>query len=176
MEKKRKRMTLKQANAQLGIEQRRARVAKLRVMGHSMRAIAAKEKVSVATVHEDLTTVMERTRSTSAAYIERERAVSVERMDSAVKALMPKVVKGGDEEAIRTLVHVENRRAKLEGLDAPTRQEFGGIDGAPIAVEATVKRVFYYPKNGRDPEVEQAQADVAAETAEPADPEAEGEG
>jgi hypothetical protein len=50
--------------------------------------------------------------------IDEYRAIELERLDVATKALMPKV-EAGALDAIHTLVKVQQRRASLLGLDAP---------------------------------------------------------
>jgi hypothetical protein len=44
-------------------------------------------------------------------------------------------------QAIQTLVKIADRRARLLGLNAPTRTELTGKDGAPIQVEAIKERL-----------------------------------
>lgn len=135
VQKPRRKKSTKQAVTELQIEQRREKATELRVRGLPIRAIAKQLKTSVGTVHSDLMAVIERTKETADTYIERERALSLRRMDVAVRGLMPQVKKGSGS-AVDALVKVEARRAKLDGLDAPDKVEHAGPDGGPIEVSA----------------------------------------
>lgn len=131
----------KQYGAEMAIELRRERVAKLRVRGYSMREIAAEVGVSLETVHSDVHAVLDRTIDSADDAIKRERAVSVARLDAALRSIWPLIDSDGDEpdddgdieatiaratkrlEAIDRVVRLDARRAKLLGLDTPTKQE-----------------------------------------------------
>lgn len=52
--------------------------------------------------------------------VEAVRTIELDRLDLVVKVLMPKVV-AGDLQAIDRLLRVMERRAKMQGLDAPTK-------------------------------------------------------
>ncbi len=133
--KKAKKRTPKTAAAELAIEKRRVRATKLRLAGWSMRDIAAHLKCSVGTVHGDLTEVLARTTETADQTTNRERAVTLARLDVATKGLWPGV-EAGDHDAIDRLVKVEQRRAKMLGFDSPARHEHSGPGGDPIPVTA----------------------------------------
>jgi hypothetical protein len=121
------------ATAEMVIEQRRAKVVKLRVAGWSIRDIAAHLNVSVGLVHGDLSEVLVRTREQANESVKVERELSIERLETAIKKIWDQV-EGGDLDAVDRLVRLEQRLAKLQGLDAPTKQELSGPDGAPIEV------------------------------------------
>jgi hypothetical protein len=62
------------------------------------------------------------------------RILEAERLDAAQLALWKRCV-GGDEKAIARLLSIMDRRAKLLGLDAPSRRELSGPEGGPIATQ-----------------------------------------
>ena len=123
----------KVAAAALAIEQRRADVTRLRLSGWSMRDIAAHIGVSVGTIHGDLTAVFDRTADRADDHVRRERETSLARIDAMTKGLWAKA-STGDSEAVNTVRKLEERRAKLEGLDAAARHELSGPDGGPVEV------------------------------------------
>lgn len=145
-------MTLNNSE-EVAIEDRRSKAWLLRVKGKTVRQIATELGVSVGTAHSDLAAVMERTRSESDDRAETHRALSLARLDRALdtieEALRAQVPAKDPEnpdsasadhdmrlKAIAGLLKLEERRAKLLGLDAPTKQEVSGPEGAPIPVDA----------------------------------------
>jgi len=136
--RRRKKRSPKQCAADLAIEKRREKACDLRLAGWSIRAIATHLKCGATTVHEDISAVLERTRDAAIDAIDKERRLSLARLDVAVKALWTKVRKG-DGEAIRELVRLEQRRAKLLGIDAADKHEVSGPGGGGIPVDMTAK-------------------------------------
>jgi hypothetical protein len=63
---------------------------------------------------------------------ERVRELELERWDRLILGLWPKA-RAGDEKAVRAVVAVMERRAKLLGLDAPTTLEHRGSETAPVS-------------------------------------------
>lgn len=135
----------KQHGAAMAMEQRRERVAKLRVGGWSIREIAAEVGASLDTVHSDIHAVLDRTKDAADDAIKREREVSLLRLDAALRSIWPMIEPGAEDEpdddaepadpallviraakkleAIDRLVKLDARRAKLLGLDVPAKQE-----------------------------------------------------
>jgi hypothetical protein len=116
---------------------RRDEVWELRVNGDTVREIATKLKVSVGTVHNDLAAVR----------AEAERAVGASRLDKVAKALLAAIAAPSFDEdgnldagALATIANavarIEERRAKLLGLDAATKTELTGAEGGPLKVDA----------------------------------------
>src|SRR5579872_6048326 len=123
------------------IEERRRQSWVLRLKGKSIRQIAAALGVSVATSHSDLKVVLERTKKENDEAAEDHRVVSVARLDraldtieDALTAFSVRTDAGGeiierdvDHElrlkALDRLLKLEERRAKLLGLDAPVKTE-----------------------------------------------------
>lgn len=132
---RRKKIGAKQKAKELEIEVRRAKVAKLKLGGISLRQIAQELGCSLGTVHSDLEAVLARTVDTADEHIRMERDVSLGRCEVALRAIWPRICRG-DVEAINAFVRLDQRRAKLLGLDAPTKQELSGPDGGPIPVAA----------------------------------------
>lgn len=122
VKKKRRKRSPKQQAAELQVEKRREKAAKLKLAGWNMRDIAAHLKCSVGTVHSDIAAVFERTRDAADGAIDRSRSISLARLDVATKGIWPSV-ESGDLDAVDRLVKLEGRRAKLEGTDVPARSQ-----------------------------------------------------
>lgn len=58
--------------------------------------------------------------------------VDLERIEFVLRSLAPRVERG-DDKASQAYIRALDRRHKLLGLDAPTRNEHTGADGGPIA-------------------------------------------
>jgi len=126
---------------------RRDHVWELRVDGNTVREIAARLKVSVGTIHSDLAAVRAELDENNKYRAEAERAVGASRLDRVAKALLGAIAvapvdKEGnlDASALATVANavarVEERRAKLLGLDAATKTELTGAEGGPLKVDA----------------------------------------
>ena len=61
------------------------------------------------------------------------RELEIQRLDALLLALWPQASKG-NQGAVDRVLRIMERRSKLLGLDAPTRQEFSGIDGGAIVI------------------------------------------
>jgi hypothetical protein len=92
----------------------------LRAHGHSFRSISRTLNVCAATAHSLVKSAMAAERKfiseAKADYIELE----IHRLDTYLQALALKV-KSGDPRAVDTALKIGERRAKLLGLDAPTK-------------------------------------------------------
>ncbi len=115
------------------IELRRNRAIQLRVEGWSYREIAEELKVSVSTAFGDVESVIERNRQEANENAEKARRIALQRIDVAVRGLMPDV-RSGNARSAEVMAKLEERRAKLIGLDAPEKRELTGADGGPLAV------------------------------------------
>lgn len=129
------------------ILERRNQVWQLRVDGNTVREIATQLKVSVGTVHNDLTAVRAELDENNKFRAEAERAIGASRLDKVTKALLNSIAntpfdKDGniDGSAIATVANaiarVEERRSKLLGLDAATKTELTGAEGGPLKIDA----------------------------------------
>ena len=92
----------------------------LRVHGHTLRQIAKALECSLTQAHRLVTAAMAAERAsiseTKADYVELE----LSRLDKYL-AVLAKKIEGGDVKAVDTALRVADRRAKLLGLDAPTK-------------------------------------------------------
>lgn len=117
------------------ILERRSEVWDLRVKGRTVREISAMLGVSVGTVQSDLDAVRKELDADNSVRAEIERAVGASRLDAAALKLLsiinaePDIETAGIEalasmanaipSAINALARIEERRAKLLGLDRP---------------------------------------------------------
>lgn len=123
------------------IAQRRLRVLELRIGGRSYREIGRALGVNASTVCKDLAAERVQNEALRAEAREDERALDLARLDTAIQGLT-KAVKKGIPKAVISYIRCLDRRAKLLGLDAPTR--LAGPTGGPIEVVQ-----LYMPDNGR---------------------------
>lgn len=123
------------------IAARRVKALDLAIAGASYRQIATQTGVSLATAWDDVQAELGALDACRREQAERLRDLSLKRLDKWTLALAPKA-QHGDEKAVRVLVQIEDRRAKLLGLDAPLKQahEVSGPDGAPLVTR--IERVI----------------------------------
>lgn len=133
--KRRKKRTTKQSAKQLAIAKRREQATKLRVAGWTEREIAGHLKCSVGTVHSDLDAVLIDTQQSAVSSMARHKAVSLARLERATKGLWSGI-ENGDLDAVRELVRIEARRAKVVGFDAADKLEMSGPREEPIKIDA----------------------------------------
>lgn len=96
----------------------RAKAMELREMGYKYIEIAAKMGLSVSYSHKMVKTAIELLSKEPA---ERVRTIELQRLDVALKAIMPKVKKGNFQ-AIDRMIALQARRTKYLALDAPKAQ------------------------------------------------------
>lgn len=123
----------------------------LRRAGYSYATIGRKLRLSKSRAHALVQIGLEETRTQISASTDELRTEELSRLDGMLAKFYPRAERGDIAAADRVL-KIGERRAKLLGLDAPTRTALqgGGDDAPPIAstTEATV--TFYIPENGRD--------------------------
>lgn len=125
------------------IAARRTQALELRKQGKSYRAIATACGVDVATAWDDIQAEMGELRKLAGAAAEEARELELQRLDRWQEKLEGAGLKSGDHRAVMAAVRISERRAKLLGLDAPTK--LAGPNGGPL-----VERVsFYMPDNLR---------------------------
>ncbi|GAA1281338.1 hypothetical protein [Saccharothrix xinjiangensis] len=124
---------------QTEVAERRARAVQLRIAGASLDEIAAalnyggsSTESRRAAVSKDLKRAWEAAREAQAASAVELRELELARLDRIQRGVWPMAV-AGDTKAVRAVLGVMDRRARLLGLDAPTRLE-GPLD-APVPVE-----------------------------------------
>lgn len=120
--KKKRKRSSKQVAAGLAIVQRREKVAKFKLAGWTVRDIAGHLKCSVGTVQSDIDAAYAAAEDNAEAYIKREKAISLARLEVANKGIWPGV-EAGDLDAVDRLVKLESRRAKTIGFDAPEKRD-----------------------------------------------------
>lgn len=132
----------KQSDAELA--ERDAKIWELRLQGHSLRAIGA----AVGLSHPSVLAILEKGYAELIyPQVEEARAIELERLDELLVKLRPGI-DSGDVQSIGAAVKIGDRRAKLLGLDAPTK------------VQAEIEQVPPTPE--LIDRIEQARAAVAA--------------
>jgi hypothetical protein len=116
-----------------GAAARRQKALDLRIAGASYRQIGQQLGVSHVTAYHDVDAALEELAALQRGKAEKLREIELDRCEKMTLGLWPKV-RQGDEKAVRALVSVMDRRAKLLGLDQPSRVEHAGPMGGPIAV------------------------------------------
>ena len=108
------------------LHQRRMKSLELRRKGYSYYDIKKElEKngwfVSAVQVHADCHLYMRQRIKEQADEVEFNRQIELDRLDVALKAIMPRI-EIGDDDAIQTMLKIQIRRAKLLGLDTPIKK------------------------------------------------------
>jgi hypothetical protein len=107
---------------------RRAQALKLRIAGYSFTDIGRALHVSNKTAYYDVHRELAALDGPKAKMAERVLGLSLDRLDKAIVGLQVRV-EAGEPNAVFALVKVEERRAKLLGLDAPTKVAPTSPDG-----------------------------------------------
>lgn len=93
---------------------------KLRLEGKSYRKIGELQDISEAQAHRDVTEILRSTIDSHKEEIDEQRQIEVERLDNYLDSIdWKKDV--GDYKAIELSLKIQDRRAKLLGLDMPTK-------------------------------------------------------
>lgn len=147
--------------------QRQADAVAMRLRGKSYSQIAEVLGITKQRAHQLVMQAFEEMRQQCAEDTEQLRAIELARLDRITETFAPMLEMPGldlqDVEAAKkaadVLIKVSERRAKLLGLDAPTRAELTGKDGQPF-----VAGVFAIPQPAKDADVWAAQAQEATGT------------
>lgn len=126
--------------ADLEIELKRHQAIQLRLRGFSYREIGEQIGCSTTTAFEYVNAVLERVKKETNETAEKARQLALGRIDIAVRGLMPKV-EAGDARAAEVMAKLEERRAKLIGLDAPEKHAIEAIAAVDTSQEATARHV-----------------------------------
>jgi hypothetical protein len=113
--------------------ERRVQALILRKAGASYRAIAAQLGVSPKQAYCDVTHELDKIYKQASELAEQVRTLELERLDGMLLAIS-KQVSNGSLGAIDRSLRIMERRAKLLGLDAPSKSELTGKDGGVIRV------------------------------------------
>lgn len=111
------------------IADRRVHAFELRMAGHSYRDIGRMLSVNASTVCRDIHEEMAARLTLTTEAAEDYRALDLERLDVAIQGLMP-MARAGEPKSVMALMRTLERRAKLLGLDAPTK--LAGHDGGAL--------------------------------------------
>lgn len=123
------------------ILERQIQAFELRKQGFSIRAIADRLKVSVGTAFNDIQDELNRLAELKAENAEEVRTLELERIDMLIKGLSPMAMVG-NVGAVTAYLKCLERRAKLLGLDAPTKTALTNPDGTePFQLE--IKTIDY---------------------------------
>lgn len=104
------------------IAERRVKALELRKDGKSYRAIAKLLGVDLRTAFDDVQAELRALREQATDAAEQVKDLELARCDEMTEALSSKVGKG-DTQAIQANIRVMERRAKLLGIDAPTKTQ-----------------------------------------------------
>lgn len=121
------------------IATRRVQALDLRKAGRSYREIAARLKVDVSTAWDDVQAEMEALRGLATTQAEAVKELELQRLDRLLAKLEAHGLKRGDHRAVSAAVRISERRAKLLGLDAPTK--LAGHDGGPLVPAADLSKL-----------------------------------
>lgn len=116
------------------IAERRAKAFSLRKAGASYRQIAQQMAVSLNTAYADVQAELLELREQTKSDAVEVRELELQRCDEMILGLWP-AVRRGDPKAVMAAVRVSDRRARLLGLDAPSKQEVTGANGGPLEVK-----------------------------------------
>lgn len=111
----------KPANETAAVDRTR-QAFEMRKAGMHYRDIAAKLGVSVGSVHNWVREWSEEYTLQTEEHFQSIRSESLARLDTALTAIWPQVRKG-ERGAVESMLKIEAQRAKLLGLDAPTKVE-----------------------------------------------------
>lgn len=115
------------------------RAVEMRTQGHTYQQIADACGVSMSAAYKAVCTYLEQTRAIAREAAEEVRRIELDRLDRMLAAVAPKA-EDGDLQAVQTAIKLQERRAKLLGLDAPAETRTTH-DAAPDVVRQLVALV-----------------------------------
>lgn len=113
--------------------ERRAKILELRKAGVSVPAIARNLEIPTHKVAKEIREALAELGECAIKNADAIRTLELERLDEMLRAVWP-AVRGGDVQSIGTALKISERRAKLTGLDAPSRTEVTGANGSSISI------------------------------------------
>jgi len=113
--------------------ERENKALSLRRSGANEAEIAESLGMTKSGAHKAVWRALRRAQSLTAEQADEWVALELDRLDRMQMALWPRAL-AGDVKAIDRILDIMRRRAKLLGLDAPSRHELTGKDGDPIEV------------------------------------------
>ena len=127
------RLTQRGAPRNAEIEARRQKAFQLRRGGASYREIAEALQVSHQTAANDVAAILKQVNARTQDVALEYRTMQLARLDAMLMGVWGKASKG-ELGAVSMVIKIEERRARLLGLDAPARQEISGPEGGPIEI------------------------------------------
>ena len=118
------------------IQARRAQVAAYVLSGKTYREIKVLIGCSMGTISGDMKAMMKKWKEEQVENLDDWREIELKRLDAALNAIWPEVLLG-NLKANAAFVRLSERRAKLKGLDAPSK--VAGFDGGPIKLEGKLE-------------------------------------
>jgi AcrR family transcriptional regulator len=164
-------MATPQRGKELAIEARRVEVARLTHMGWSTRRIAAEIGVSHGTVATDVDAILTELAAHQTKDAEKIRARELETLAQAEAAVLKVLDRAEAEDfemvlkATDRVAKIQERRAKLLGLDAPERLDATLTEGpSPEAAARAIREVFAVSKThgDDDPDAGRTAGDASA--------------
>jgi len=113
------------------IPERQIQCLRLRQSGKSYRQIGEIVGVSYVTAYNDVHKALEVVKEKCFEEAKKVKAIEIARLDRALAAIWDEV-EAGNLQAIDRLIKIQERRARFEGLDAPTKQEIDVATPEPI--------------------------------------------
>lgn len=113
--------------------ERQIKALELRKAGATLRQIGEALDCSEQRAHQIICGRLKKINDVRAGLTEDVRQLEIERLDAMFLGLWSRA-REGDEKAVRAAVLIMERRAKLLGIDAPTRTEVSGADGGPVFI------------------------------------------
>ena len=110
----------KTSGERLTAAQRRSQALALRRQGETLKTIAGELGCGVTRVHQYVAAELQKLNEQAGEDARLMRKLEAERLDRATTGIWPKVIRG-DLLAIDRLIKIMERRAKLFGLDGPTK-------------------------------------------------------
>lgn len=122
----------------------------LRRAGLSYREIAARMGIGKSHAHALVRAGIDGARAQVAGSSDELLALELSRLDGMLAKLWPKAAEC-DLQAVDRVLKIIERRARLLGLDAPTRTAIqGGGDDTPFSAVTETRVTFYVPHTGRE--------------------------
>jgi len=114
--------------------ERMAAITQLRLRGATLDAIATELGIGRTTVRDALSRAQAANIALATETAAELRQQQAERLDAALLAIFT-AVESGELGAIDRMLKIEERRARLYGLDAPARTELSGPGGGPLQAQ-----------------------------------------
>jgi hypothetical protein len=125
--------------------QRRERILSLRLAGLTYAQIGSQVGVSKQAAHANVRKVLDELAQWNRGATECLRALESERLDALARGIWVKAI-GGDVQCIDRMLAIMARRAKLFGLDAPTKIAPTTPDGEQSTSTEGTRWVYFMPK------------------------------